>query len=1183
MADKSNAAASGDDTRTFRRFHEIRPAARMVDGQPAAPRFRVLPVPTNAYLRGSATREVTAGFLFEEALRVFNFGTQGDFLARKLHAPLTAATIRHDLLELHGPLLSKALHTHADVVSRKGVNGTKDGKRGGARIGKDVVQAPLSASDPYLKRLLLDNHQNAILLPRLWCDTWASKAARPNIIDFRAIGGLHRDVLDRLRHYTDKPNVLERSFFFRDRNGIPAVADAALLGADRVGNVNTVTIGHARAIDWLGLFARGAQPEAIGLTERIYATLVVLRTMKVEALPIHDVPFAWDDQLNGELAKLRSTYPLSSKAPPPYPVVRGKEGAWSQLDRWRRTAKLMKAEALGFLRVIPDVITEPAARGPIHSDLMWGVIMLEYMHLLLLHLQVIALYASVPFRQIYEGGYLAPLSKSATVEGLSGPMAVALWEYFAYPGIHHAHAGHGSARNSFTDFPRYVANKAGMLSTDAVQAADKASALFAPDQTRLAPWTGPVTTFGALSNDSAGVLVELNGPGRTVDLLAAANSQRVAQKPLAKSWTNYRTDLAAEFAKSPGLSFRRRFPIPYPVNPEYHRSIFNLPSSYTPGTRPKIERRLLQGWGSEQGEEAWFAQSQANHAAKLEAQLQLFVFAWLVDTWRQDRATTARPASAAFPDRLVLTCGSALYGGTFTPHRTHRDGYGHDISLTTGKKPYHYSTYWPLVDEDSEAKLNLGELPIAYLLVPGLYASPRARAVTLQNALSALMKNKNTQHEVKATLKDVFDLRFGTTSASMPSAVTKMKISAIVPTDALVVAGFDPYTINRPSQPGHANRKPPRFAFRELLREALQDRFNYVWIALSHLGENAAAIDNTLRGIEEELRDWPVFPDSSAHVSHHAAHAALILSQPVEFIWGAPIYHVRAIRAIAKGFFEKGRGNAFVRYGDSPPDRPIVALPEFRFMPHDHHHHWHVNFWRDPEGLPPRFQRRTHADHISRSHRIWRALGVDFGGFIYYLERLELSLRDAAGRSKEDPNGAAPIVKAAAAMRKDLSERNAAMTADTWAAGTDLRNAVFEAAESMGRGDVGELTNGWTTSRPWPVRDSILDAAIRKSEKIHTYIGQALTRAESSMRQSAITNERLEEQRETHGTDPSDADLNAAEAVQRAEQREAYADQAANTPASEEASADPAVEDPDLDDRAGAPDEVDIMDLAGSR
>jgi hypothetical protein len=156
-------------------------------------------------------------------------------------------------------------------------------------------------------------------------------------------------------------------------------------------------------------------------------------------------------------------------------------------------------------------------------------------------------------------------------------------------------------------------------------------------------------------------------------------------------------------------------------------------------------------------------------------------------------------------------------------------------------------------------------------------------------------------------------------------------------------------------------------------------------------------------------RDWPIFPDPTSHWAHHLAQLAVLLSMPVEMCWGAPIYHFRAIRAACIGFLD-APAHPFVGNPGKPPNVPEggeepkddgsipgiwmwpLPLPRLHFLPNDHHHHWHINFWRsDLDPLPGDLRHRlphavrSHPEYIAACLPMWVMLGVNFKPFEQYL------------------------------------------------------------------------------------------------------------------------------------------------------------------------------------------------------
>lgn len=98
----------------------------------------------------------------------------------------------------------------------------------------------------------------------------------------------------------------------------------------------------------------------------------------------------------------------------------------------------------------------------------------------------------------------------------------------------------------------------------------------------------------------------------------------------------------------------------------------------------------------------------------------------------------------------------------------------------------------------------------------------------------------------------------------------------------------------------------------------------------------------------------------------HIAHLAILLSGPSEIIFASPIVHLRALKAL-------------MPYSSSLIIQESLLKTRFAFFPHNHHHHWHVEYVNKDE-----------PDAIKRFENyfdLWQNLDIDFRPFTKYLKR----------------------------------------------------------------------------------------------------------------------------------------------------------------------------------------------------
>lgn len=1087
-------------------------------------------VPATAYVRGCRNQALSHGTLLDEAIRFLDFGArQLAERARRDQVPAGQTTAVETLVRNHDPMpgdsnqfkvaiskvanaLTPAFYEH---VRRVYGYDRPDGLCANADITR-LVQFPPGANRDYVgrlsakvrKRIVHDRYQLSLLLPRLICDSWATTEARARIFDYGAVAKAHASVRSSIAQLDPRePAKLAQAY-------VSGVRGDALMGADRVGAARTVV----PAGDQAGFLFHFAEASNVGLTEKVVSTLT---TLALRAGPLERVTSqrgrvgatsALAQAIHVELDKLLALpppgNPRSQQGPPPSPPE-------LPTRTWIRSLQELQVSViLPLLARVKNLVPDANAQAFALGDLAWALILTDCLILWLLHLEVVTLLAATPFRQIYEGGLMLPLLVTgeageqqgpkkkaprsqvtkkpeplATVEGIMGVAGVAFWEYLG--GDDTPHEYHDSARNSFSP---QLERKNWIADSDAqARTLDVTSRLQFEDS--LPAKLDTVETLKGLA------FSEHLDPtkARYVDRVALANRIPLPRQDSSRERWKKAIDECITGAVAVGSTVsvvpRGLFAIPIEHNPRFHDSIYNglgEAGALLP---------LFEGWGG--------PVSSIGFGAKLECHLQAYVFAWLYRDW-YNQQTSVRPPLAP---KLIFTCACAQYGGKFPPHITHRTGYGFDFSLTDGAPRYQWSVNWPqdsaVVSEKNQE--SLGE----YLLSGRTFPVPLSRAVSL---LRRQLKSAGPAAQPVLDALGQGQPRF-TIGKHGPKrkarvAVGTKGIAQVIPREALVCAWDDrAYVDGRSTAPISHPAGGCEPVFREFLREYVSEIGRVIKSelvpAVDLKAQNIDATVSEMKArfvqLENTIDDWPIMPDPASHISHHFGHLALLLSFPREVIWGAPLYHLRAMRTILSQFAALRVPNPFAsaKGVKVPADySPALAeaakqgplpVPDFLFLPHNHHHHWHVNFWapvhdkkheedkkaarkspHEEKAEDDSKQAGLHLAHIRKALPYWRLLGVDFVPFLRYLDNMNANLQIARGPREALGTRIKELKEAIVTVPGSIVD--SARAADFRAR---LFNAVLEQSPPPPTNQ-----NLWLDRPNWPSRGSPLSAFIKSSREI---------------------------------------------------------------------------------------------------
>jgi hypothetical protein len=181
---------------------------------------------------------------------------------------------------------------------------------------------------------------------------------------------------------------------------------------------------------------------------------------------------------------------------------------------------------------------------------------------------------------------------------------------------------------------------------------------------------------------------------------------------------------------------------------------------------------------------------------------------------------------------------------------------------------------------------------------------------------------------------------------------------------------------------------PVASVFRGLVRDLIRRQLERVYAFLPRGVSSTEAL--AYGEAEKILAGTPHYLATRSAQQIQAGYVAVLLSGPTQVIFGSPVAHLRAMRAIRLGLAGK-------TLREVPPALQFasdaVKAAEFVFLPHNHQHHWHVQYSdaggkdADPEPAVSRF-----ANHFP----LWSALGVDLAPLGEHLKALELRAADDA-------------------------------------------------------------------------------------------------------------------------------------------------------------------------------------------
>lgn len=396
-----------------------------------------------------------------------------------------------------------------------------------------------------------------------------------------------------------------------------------------------------------------------------------------------------------------------------------------------------------------------------------------------------------------------------------------------------------------------------------------------------------------------------------------------------------------------------------------------------------------------------------------------------------------------FPGRargLALIAGSYLWGGRKLPHLTHKDGstfdlrFGADCQLWFAPDKFNgklkksvFPKFWlhiaeRLAEDREYARLEpqfsklwnnleraIADLPVDVAKKIGLTFPPSTEALNRLRAQRASLPREQRK-DVNSLLK----------------TVQKVRRKALAATDLLLSVRIS----------GRSQKFAPEEklqVFRGLAGEFVKQKTSSaaVWAINAAAPAKRASV---LAAIITDLRGTP-HPESSAGRQASAiGSVAILLSGIRSVLHGSPITHVQALAAIGDGLaIDAPTGDEYAQsYAAVKED---IGKVDFSFFPHNHHHHWHVEY-RDPgrkdsAGNPPTKPGTEPPERVDASTaltlalartdkylKFWFALGIDFDDLLGYLER-------EASMPSGEPGDGSSASGGGAELARSLEERDA--------------------------------------------------------------------------------------------------------------------------------------------------------------
>lgn len=977
----------------------------------------VLPLLPQTYNR--TTNRIDGAFFLEESIRFFNYGAApggsgvlGEAFVQKRFPRITDASFKNTLTDFCRRY-TEVIYDHI-----ANIHGYINGKT----ISEFTVE--WAKSSRWVQAAAKDDPLKAVFTPHALFGNLQGPAINNVVQLHRLILGygqsvstmndLHRGVNAVVKKLTSE----QESLIYSDPWN-------ALTSSEWIGNAHSVAFDTATDHKFLESFDTGS---GVGLTEKIYATIILC--ISTASFNSSTLVFSTPDTKMGQY--MRITYEsrlLEQELRKELDKLRGKFGKEklkvSLFETWLdgiRQIEYWLYNVFTQANLIPMAVGTNGVSGIVRSDLTWGILLCSYLRLFLLRTISLAVTASIPFRQIYEGGRLGAFDFGREVPGVVGLLSISLWEYMT---------------GSRTDHPF---SRGARTYTPAISGWDKEGWVDpSPDKSITAPkefrnMPNPLSDKNSERVDPFGINYNVATESNYVgdDVRKIYSMTQLPLTPLSKhepsplqiyAGLNFRRPLIKEKNETKAqlrtrtmsaLTLFNEFPPRGPFGGSVSNQSEGLPPILIELNPPVLDSFFVLGdkknwifnkWG--EGSDSCFS-----YANKLTCQLQMYVAGWLCTKFLEE----GQQQSPEFSDvlrQIKFTQGSLPFGGKFPPHASHRDGYGVDCSLYGSRLDYWYhSTFWPRDDKQIKRKTETGGTEKVFLseVLMNEREPFRRKCQKVQQVFAKLLNQPNLTKEQRMQIrKRIHD--------ELVSFIPKEYLDKYVDKEGYHTLGALPFDVLIARYRDNQNKRRqgpggPTYVFREHLKKhvyndqkTLENLFRRRIIEF-----NEDSINSEFNKPISDYMDWPIFPDRTSHWAHHVGHMAVLLSMPLEVCWGAPLYHFRALRAICIGFLEAPE-HPFILLTESSPKGPNrfpwpLPIPRLQFMPHDHHHHWHLNYWRtDNAPLPLEYQSRlngrieNHFDFVAACLPMWIMLGVDFKPFEQYLIEFQKSITGLASSS----------------------------------------------------------------------------------------------------------------------------------------------------------------------------------------
>lgn len=424
------------------------------------------------------------------------------------------------------------------------------------------------------------------------------------------------------------------------------------------------------------------------------------------------------------------------------------------------------------------------------------------------------------------------------------------------------------------------------------------------------------------------------------------------------------------------------------------------PVNYFTPFQPKINPPLLKTFyeisnlrtkiGYSQDLRRHFTRSEAIYGARFIAQAHIYVACQLLKKSKEE-ASVLPPG---FNDHFHIGSGSFALGGKFPPHITHRDGYAFDWDYLANVKEKTIEDsdlpHWPLLEKT--------EMFVEYAQKIQEKRKLTKEVSKLENKINQLRSQPETTkkkkeiatqsqklEDKKAELQNLQLVREWKPGRDCKDFVGKTPVTALN-TPFVSLPLTTPITED-------IRLKPDSFLFRDFLVKPMKKEFKKLESTYFNQS-NPSEEETPFNDLEKQLIGTPVFSNKTIGESFVYAHAAVVLSGPLQSIWASPRSHLKVLRALARVYRQVK--NKRVREAIDA----LVRTFELSFMPNNHHNHWHNEYWYENVKAIKRWEKALGANntpikHFQQNFGFWYLFGIDFNPLIKHFEFYKQKIRQS--------------------------------------------------------------------------------------------------------------------------------------------------------------------------------------------